>query len=55
MAGNKKAASLRDEQHRIARPISVLLTGAMVIALYFGPVILGCVEAQARAMKSSQG
>jgi pimeloyl-ACP methyl ester carboxylesterase len=55
MAGNKKAASLRDEQHRIARPISVLLTGAMVIALYFGPVFRGCVEAQARAMKSSQG
>jgi len=55
MAGNKKAASLRDEQHRIARPISVLLTGAMVIVLYFVPVILGCVDAHARLMKSTQG
>ena len=52
MVRNKKVVNLRDEQHRIARPISVL-TGAMVIVFYFAPVMAGHLDAQARVMKST--
>jgi pimeloyl-ACP methyl ester carboxylesterase len=53
MVRNKKIADLRDEPHRTARSISVLLTGAMVIVFYFGPVMAGRLDAQARVMKST--
>jgi pimeloyl-ACP methyl ester carboxylesterase len=51
MVRHQEVVSLRDEQHQIARSISVLLSGAMVIMFYFGPVMAGRLDAQARAMK----
>jgi pimeloyl-ACP methyl ester carboxylesterase len=52
--GDKMAASVHDEQHRIARPGATLLTGAMVIGFYLSAMTPARADSNARVMASAQ-
>src|SRR5262245_31651439 len=54
MDGNKIAASVHDEQRRIARPVAALLIGALVIGFYLSAMMPARVDANARVMASTQ-
>src|SRR5262249_13976883 len=54
MDGNKIAASVHDEQRRIARPVAALLIGALVIGFYLSAMMPARVDANARVMASAQ-